>query len=317
MTDTVTIRPYQSEDLEPVLDLLRVALGETPHLRRTQAVFAWKHLDNPFGPSLMLIAEAAGTVAGFRAFMRWELTTPGGQTVKCVRAVDTATHPEYQRRGIFRRLTLDAIEVARADGVELVFNTPNRRSGAGYSTMGWTEVGGIGVLVRPSRRMLSRHRAPANASDPADFIEQPKPVTDLDPPQRAALGLRTPRRPEYLDWRFRRHPTARYLMVGDGDNQAILRPSIRNGRRELVISDLFGPNPGRAVALATRRSRSDYLVASFRSGTPERRAVLRSGLVPVPWTQALNLYAHPLTDLPLEVTALESWDLALSDLELL
>ena len=125
MTDTVTIRPYQAEDLEPVLDLMRLALGETPVLQRTPALFAWKHIENPFGPSIMLIAKAAGTVAGFRAFMRWELTTPTGRTVKCVRAVDTATHPEYQRRGIFRRLTLDAIEVAKADGVELVFNTPN------------------------------------------------------------------------------------------------------------------------------------------------------------------------------------------------
>jgi hypothetical protein len=58
-------------------------------------------------------------------------------------------------------------------------------------------------------------------------------------------------------------------------------------------------------------------VASFAEGTPERKAVLRSGLVPVPWTRALTLYVHPLVDLPVEVTTLESWDLALSDLELL
>ena len=59
MTDTVTIRPYQAKDLEPVLDLMRLALGETPALRRTEALFSWKHLDNPFGRSIMLVAETA------------------------------------------------------------------------------------------------------------------------------------------------------------------------------------------------------------------------------------------------------------------
>ncbi len=47
--------------------------------RRTPELFAWKHIDNPFGRSIILVAEAEGTIAGLRAFMRWELTTPGGE----------------------------------------------------------------------------------------------------------------------------------------------------------------------------------------------------------------------------------------------
>ena len=106
MPDTVTVRPYADHDLGGVLELLRAALGETPVLKRTPELFAWKHFNNPFGRSILLVAEAEGTIAGLRAFMRWELMTADGTTLRCVRAVDTATHPEFQRRGLAKALLL-------------------------------------------------------------------------------------------------------------------------------------------------------------------------------------------------------------------
>ena len=84
--------------------------------------------------------------------MRWRLTTPGGGELSCVRAVDTAVHPDFQRRGLFRSLNEAAIEIARDDGVDLVFNTPNAQSRPGYLKQGWRDVGPIGVMIRPGLR---------------------------------------------------------------------------------------------------------------------------------------------------------------------
>ena len=67
------------------------------------------------------------------------------------RAVDTATDPDFQGRGIFTRLTLEALDALPAEGVELVFNTPNARSLPGYLKMGWQEVGRLPAAVRPTR----------------------------------------------------------------------------------------------------------------------------------------------------------------------
>jgi GNAT superfamily N-acetyltransferase len=317
MADTVTIRPYRDSDLDEVLDLLRLALGETALLQRTPALFAWKHLDNPFGRSIMLVAETEGQLVGFRALMRWELVAPHGDIVKSVRPVDTATHPEFQRRGIFRRLTLEALEIATGEGMELVFNTPNKRSGAGYAAMGWIELGPIEVLLRPSSRLMRRSSRDRQIPEPAEMIEDPGPADDLVPVRRPPRGLTTRRNSAYVNWRFARHPTARYSVVGNGDGQAVLRPNLRRGRRELVISDMFGFQPRVAARAARRSSRPDYLVASFQRGTPERSALIRAGLFPVPGLQALTLYVRPLVALPFDATSLSAWDLALSDLELL
>jgi GNAT superfamily N-acetyltransferase len=312
VTSTIAVRPYHPDDLEAVLNLLRVSLGETEVNRRSPELFSWKHVDNPFGPSIILVAEDSEGIVGFRAFMRWELATKDGELIRCVRPVDTATHPRAQRQGVFRRLTMAAVEAAKEDGVDLIFNTPNPMSRAGYLAMGWIEVGKIGVLLRPKIASFFRRQpgVPTVAgSTPWTGQEE---VVD-----RPARGLRTSRTARYLDWRFR-HPFAEYVVTGAAEGMAVLRPNRRKGRRELVVSDLFGPGAGAALRQAARRTDADYLVGWFTPGTPERRQTRRAGLIGVPGLTALNLVARPLRpDLTRMASDLAHWDLALSDLELL
>jgi GNAT superfamily N-acetyltransferase len=316
VADTITTRQLDERDVPEVLDLLRASLGEPPLLRRTPELFGWKHFDNPFGPSIAILAEADDRIVGLRAFMRWDLLTKAGATVRCVRAVDTATHPDYQRRGIFRRLTEEALELAVAKEVDLVFNTPNEKSGAGYLSMGWKEVGPVGVMARPSPRLVS-DRHPGPVTEPERFLADPKPAIPLAVADRAPRGLRTPRSEAYLKWRFGSHPSARYFRIDSGASTAVVRPNMRKGRRELVVADVFGPRPATAMRAATRRSRAGYIAAWFSPGSPERAAAIRSGLVPVPGVRALTLVVKPLRDLEVDVESMASWDLAISDLELL
>jgi GNAT superfamily N-acetyltransferase len=315
MSDIVA-RRYTDDDLPGVLDLLKASLGETPILKRTPELFAWKHLNNPFGRSIMMVAESEGRIVGLRALMRWDLDHPSGP-LRCVRAVDTATHPDFQRRGIFRLLTTAAIDLARADGVDLIFNTPNPQSGAGYLSMGWKEVDHIGVLARPKSGMLRKGTPQIGLPDPAAFVDDPS-LQAVPPVEcRTSVGLRTPRSESYLTWRFTGHPTARYVGGGDQSNTIIARPNVRNGRKELVISDLFGPAPGRSLSRWILHSRADYAAGWFSAGSPERTAARRAGMFRVPRVSSLRLIARPLRTLPVDVFDITNWDLAMSDLELL
>jgi GNAT superfamily N-acetyltransferase len=318
MKDTIGIRPFEDSDLGPVLDVLRDSLGETPLLKRTPALFSWKHQRNPFGRSIILLAESEGRIAGVRAFMRWNLTTPGGDVLRCVRAVDTATHPDFQRRGIFSKLTMAAVEAAHDDGVHMIFNTPNPKSGAGYLKMGWSEVGRIGIQIRPTLRVIKGEADPDVLPDPSSWLRTVTQAADLPAGSRPAEGLRTARDTAYLAWRFEQHPTANYFQAGTPEGTAVLRPNVRNHRRELVVSDLLGPDLRAAARAAVRTSKADYLAGWFSPGSPERRAAVLAGLLPVPKVTSLTLVCRPLLDdLPVDPLSLSSWDLALSDLELL
>ena len=123
---SVDVRPYRDDDEASVLDLLAVTLGGGPAGRRPADFFRWKHLENPAGRSFMLVAELAGQIVGFRAFMRWRFQADGAE-LRAVRAVDTATHPDHQGKGIFSTPTLRALDELRGE-TDLVFNTPNAAS---------------------------------------------------------------------------------------------------------------------------------------------------------------------------------------------
>jgi GNAT superfamily N-acetyltransferase len=311
------IRSAEPGDLADILDVLRSALGETPLLRRTPELFAWKHRVNPFGESIVLVAEIGGKVAGVRALMPWRLTTGDGTILSCVRPVDTATHPDFSRRGIFRQLTMSALDVARDRGIHLVFNTPNPQSAAGYLKMGWGEVGWIGGLVRPR---VGRAHTPANGRTPTleETIPAAQPFQPVIDADRPARGLRTPRTIQYQGWRFNDHPTASYGWIPDpAGGGAVVRPSTRNGRTELVVSDLLGGAGKASIRIASRDSRARYLAGWFSPTSPERRSAVAGGMLPVPGMKTLRMVALPLAELDIDVFDLSSWDFATSDLELL
>jgi GNAT superfamily N-acetyltransferase len=305
-------------DLPAVLATLRASLGETALLQRTPQLWNWKHTINPFGRSIVLVAAANGRIAAVRAFMRWRLATVDGESLSCVRAVDTAVHPDFQRRGLFRTLNESALEVASAEGVDMVFNTPNAQSRPGYLKQGWQDVGPIGAMVRPSLRMLARNNGD-ELPDAAELLPGAQPATELGGVDRPPLGLRTVRSEAYRHWRFGQHPTASYLRFDRQGSTTVLRANRRNRRDELVVSELIGDAGHRSISQAAKASRAAYLVAWFSSGSPERRHAIRAGMVPVPRVTALNLVARPLSSVATDIDVFnpQSWDIALSDLELL
>lgn len=316
----LTVREANDEDIPGILDTLRAALGESPLLRRTPELWAWKHVHNPFGESLVLVAQAGGRIAGVRAMMRWSLEAPDGTLLECLRPVDTATHPDFARRGVFRQLTMTALDKAREEGVQLVFNTPNDKSAPGYLSMGWRQVAPVGVLVRPRLGATVRPN-PEEAPSIRMIAPGADPATEVPSSAsfRPARGLRTPRRPDYMEWRYRAHPTASYGWIPENglERGAVVRASYRGSRAELVVSDLVGSPSPAVIKRAALAARTRYLAGWFSPGSPERRTAVRGGMLPVPGVRTLRLVAKPLVDLATDVFDLGSWDLSTSDLELL
>ena len=95
------IREATESDIPDIVALLKKSLGESL-MPKTEAYWRWKHLINPFGTSPVLLCWENDKLVGVRAFMRWEWHK-GEQVYHALRAVDTATHPEYQGRGLFKK----------------------------------------------------------------------------------------------------------------------------------------------------------------------------------------------------------------------
>jgi GNAT superfamily N-acetyltransferase len=337
VTRTLTVRSYRDDDEPAVLELLRASLGGGPAGERSPAFFRWKHVANPFGRSFMLVAEDGGRIVGLRAFMRWEFRAGEG-VLRAVRAVDTATHPDHQGRGIFSRLTRDAVSALRGE-VDLVFNTPNAQSGPGYLKMGWREVGRLPVSVRPRRPLrfmagVRSLRGPARPSSPPPVVEAEPALEALADGAGVAELLDASIAPEprittrptvgFLRWRYGDAPGLGYRAVvaregGRVRGIAFFRVRPRGRLWETAIADVIVPRGARDVARsllsAVRRAAAvDHLTALFAPGTVQASAARRGGFVPAPGGPPFVV--NPLRDgIVPDPTRIRSWAAPLGDLE--
>ena len=331
-------RRARPEDVPAIVTLLRVCLGHGWN----EEYYRWKHERSPFGPSLGWVAEAGGEVVALRVFLRWSWLSRG-RPLAAFRAVDTAVHPSFRRRGLFSRLTGEALAELSREGGRFVFNTPNRRSLPGYLALGWRRVGRVPLLIYPRRpmRMAAAFIGRGGAGDSAPLTSEDLPrvstlLDELAGPEWLGSGsaaeaderLHTAWSPEYLRWRYDAVPGHQYRALHDTHRDAgaalIFHRQRRAGLKEVKISELLmrgGDQGGEmAAALLARLVRdldADYLVAVAAPGTPERRALRRAGFLParVMGPRLVVRELAPAAVAP-DPTAATAWRCSLGDLEL-
>ena len=322
----IGVRRVNGDDRPAVLALLADSLGWDRDATFAE-FFEWKHSQNPFGASPAWVALDGDDVIGFRTFLRWEFEHPDGRVRRAVRAVDTATSPAYQGRGIFRALTMRAVEELAAEGVDFVFNTPNDKSRPGYLRMGWStvgrlpivaRVGGVGsaLRMRASRVPAERWPVATTAGAAAPDLLADERIETLLGAIGPATGLRTARTPAYLRWRYGLTALGYRAIAIDDDPTAgiaIFRVRRRGEATEAGISDVLVPRADpaatrRLLARVARETRADYAI---RLGRP----MLRGGYLPFP-RQGPILTWRPLAD-PAAAPPLADLDLSLGDVELL
>lgn len=348
ISPNLQIYHYTADAMPAILDLTRKTLGNNGAIRKTTEFWHWKHQVNPFGQSYGLYAwdETEQMAIGLRVLMRWELKDPAGRIITAVRAVDTATHPAYQRQGIFSTLTQQAVSELTAAGVHLIFNTPNKFSLPGYLKMGWLMVEKWPMFIKvlkPIRFLKNIIRRASSAPSLPEFEKFFGP--DIAPwddfvnqyeaeipaflscweSERKQTGLRTPRDLTYLHWRYGQHPHIRYGVYPLQDTGrligfAILRPNIRYGLKEIVLTEIFLQTPilklgQRFFKSLIKQFKGDYIIAHFAAGTFERKLLRQHHFVRVP-RQGMIFTVRPLGDTMRNVIQPEAWDLTLGDLEL-
>jgi len=323
----LTVRAATPVDRPAVIELCRASLGWKAG-DPNEAFFAWKHDDNPFGASPAWVAVAPdGALVGLRVFLRWRFRAPGGEVIEAVRAVDTATHPDWQGRGIFTRLTLGALPEIGEGGVGVVFNTPNDQSRPGYLKMGWQPVGRVPVAVRlrsplSARRLAGARAAAEKWSRPTDagldaataFADDAATRRLLDAVPEPA-GIHTDRRPAYLAWRYRFGPLAYRVMplAGDGTIDGgviVFRVRRRGSATELTVCEVLAPAGApvrRAMGRLLRATGADYAIRAGRWETAG------AGFLPAPRLGPILVWRVVTRE---GVPALGDLSLSLGDVEL-
>ena len=348
-SEEYTVSAYSPEREDDVLELLEASLGAGPTGTREPALWRWKHMYNAFGESYAFLAISEDDhLAGLRAFMKWKFQLDD-MTVDAVRAVDTSTHPDHQRKGIFKRLTLHALSEVEKNGVDLVFNTPNEKSMPGYLNMGWEYVGKVHPIIKVIKPIsfatgFAMHRMGMKQDRPheagaffkrpalsvAELLERADEVAWLLTSVSDLYGgkgrLITPRTVEYLRWRYASHPQIPYhatVVERNGKLQAaaIYRTNTRYGLREAVMCEMFLARPEDELCKELLKNmkkelNADYIICYFSEQSPVRKILNRQRFWEVP-RMGMDFTVRPISHrLPVDARLLSNWSLSMGDLEL-
>lgn len=319
-----TVRVANEADLPAIIELFELSLGAT-HGAPTQSFWRWKHIDNPFGVSPVLLAFDKDKLMGLRAFMRWQWKYQG-KVLPAFRAVDTGTHPDYRGKGIFSRLTRQLVsELKEIEPACFIYNTPNDKSKPGYLKMGWQVLGKpnlIGsVAFSYSRNAKERFKAYHRDLQNLDFATLQYQV-DLNPDL-----IHVNHSLAYYKWRYQSIPELPYgSFVYESKGQTVLLFFHLKPRKyfyELRICD--------ALWLSGAPDRSLLMKACHklagRLGTPFISLVLKG---PISHWERVRFRMFSLRNLAPEVTVREvndselmsavgninNWSFTMGDLEL-
>jgi len=324
--DGLEIRRIGAGEQPAALALLSTALGWSTDAFDERR-FTWEHRRNPFGETQGWGAFDGERMVGLRHFLRWEYRARDGSVGKALRAVDTVTHPDYRRRGIFRRLTLGSLRDIADEGVRFIFNTPNEQSLPGYLDMGWRVVARWPRAWRPASaralvELAGSRAAPEEISlrsrvgvPAAEALTDAAGVERLLASQIRPRGFETRLSVDFLRWRYGDAPFGyRALLAGDRaeDGMVIFRVRPRGRLAEALVCDLRTPPPGgsRACELLRRLAHSPGIDLVTVAGGPR---LSRSGFARVPrrgWTVVWRAVDDATMPAP------ELWNLTLGDLEL-
>jgi GNAT superfamily N-acetyltransferase len=201
------IRAAKEQDIPAILELFELSLG-TDGGAPVESFWRWKHINNPFGISPVLLAFDNDKLIGLRAFMRWQWKY-NNEILPAFRAVDTATHPDYRGKGIFSKLTKALVEeLRRTEPASFIYNTPNTQSKPGYLKMGWKVLGKPNVkgsiALTLSKDSVKRFETFQNDLQKIDFESLSfKPSIHIDKIQTNQSLL-------YYKWRYQSIPEIPY-----------------------------------------------------------------------------------------------------------
>jgi len=112
-----------------VLNLFRLSFNR----EYDPADWSWRYLENPFYDPIIKLMFDGSVLVGYYAVSLTPLYV-FGNVHKVALSVDTMTHPEYRRRGIFVKLAEECYSTCVENGVVAVYGFPNQNSADGFFT---------------------------------------------------------------------------------------------------------------------------------------------------------------------------------------
>ncbi|MCX5705962.1 MAG: hypothetical protein NTZ92_07900 [Candidatus Omnitrophica bacterium] len=317
----IVMTTWDPKDRGPVKQMIEtLSLGLGDSQAKDDNSFYWKHIDNPAGHTIFSYAidtkkNLVISLIGISPRYFWY----NGKRRLCYEAVDASTRSEYRRMGIFSGLFRICLETGGNRGGNYTYGFPNFNSIRGFLKVGFKNIGGISMLLKPRKYFklgwtLARQRSSLSSYKPiylenkaSEFETKYMPgIADiLSDGHHAGNSLYGARDVELIRWRFFRRPGFTYFPVLVSGGFAIVNMGMRAGLREAKIIEVVlstGNQPRKTFKVLLRKIYDDLkldILSTYVSNDHRYyRLFAENGFVRVPSRIHFATFSHAgITDI--------------------
>jgi hypothetical protein len=215
-------------DSDEVVKLIRENLNSD----YTMEILKWKHLENPFGPSVSFVAINQNKIVGVVFVMRYIFRNSSGEEIKCIRFFDGCTDTYQRGKGVFKSLMKLGFDYFNND-YDFSFANPNSASLPGCLKVGFEKplentyykIGFLFPFFHSSKGKLKKYSLPKQSE-----VSLTKQDIFL-----AGNNL------QFISWRYQQDNYFIYEYLEEKRaNYIIYRIEKKNKLKVIVLCDFFG-----------------------------------------------------------------------------
>ncbi len=225
------------DEKQAILDLTKKAFGDVEIVN--PSYFDWQYRDNPDGKAIVLLAydDSNNLIVGTSTITPEKLLVDG-EEIMSSHSCNVQVHPNYRKKGIFSKLLLPMPEFALANNIHSFYGTPNDNSFKAFINEGSIEITHLPLLVRPIRFSQYFCFPIKQILKPFDILWKKKKsfsysieqLNDDFDDSFEILARKTSNRvsvmhsrtKEFLNWRYKNHPTRKYHIFTLKENNELL-----------------------------------------------------------------------------------------------
>jgi len=145
-----SLSAYQEGDERGILELYKAVYpGKNYDPEQWMRWWRWMYKENPAGNIKIWLAKHDGKIVGQSAVVP-AMMKVCTEVVTAFQAIDTMTHPEYRRQGIYETLATTSYDQVAKEGIHIGFRFPNEIARLiAVTKLGWFDIAPRQCWVKP------------------------------------------------------------------------------------------------------------------------------------------------------------------------
>ena len=225
------------DEKQEILNLTKKIFGDVDITKASY--FDWQYRDNPNGKAIVLLArddDSKNSLVGTNTIIPQKLLV-NGEIITSSLACNVQVHSDYRKKHLFSDLLLSMPNFALTNDIHSLFAIPNNNSFNAFINEGSTEITHLPLLIKPIKLSKYFGTPIKQILKPFDiFWKNKKTFSDIDElnddfddsfenlakKTSERVSVMNGRTKEFLNWRYRNHPTQKYQIFTHKINNELI-----------------------------------------------------------------------------------------------